>query len=169
MGVNQRAQIVMTPAEVEEFLQGRRKMTVASLGPTGHPHLVAMWYGFVDGAVCFETKSKSQKAVNLRRDPRISCLVEDGEIYEELRGVSLEGTAEVIDDPEFLWKVGVSVFERYVRPYQEEHRPAVELMLRKRVAVKVHVERVRSWDHRRLGMSASSYPTAAGAFDPRRR
>src|SRR5437879_169366 len=79
MGVNQRAQVVMTPEEIDGFLRAGRNMTVASLGPDGHPHLVAMWYGFVDGSICFETKSKSQKAVNLRRDPRVSCLIEDGE------------------------------------------------------------------------------------------
>ncbi len=81
MGVNQRAQIVMTDAEVEAFLRDGRVMTVASIGPTGHPHLVAMWYGLVDGAICLETKAKSQKAVNLRRDSTISCLIEDGDIY----------------------------------------------------------------------------------------
>ncbi len=153
MGVNQRAQVVMTPEEIDRFLRAGRVMTVASVGPTGHPHLVAMWYGFVQGSICFETKSKSQKAVNLRRDPRISCLIEDGQAYEELRGVSFEGTAEVIEDPAFLWQVGVSVFERYIGPYSEDKRPAVELMLRKRVGVKVTVERTRSWDHRKLGLS----------------
>lgn len=153
MGVNQRAQVSMSDAEVRDFVRSSRTMTVASLGPTGHPHLVAMWFGFVDDAICFETKAKSQKVQNLRRDPRVSVLVEDGEVYEQLRGVCLEGTADVIDDPDFLWRVGVSVFERYMGPYSEDKRPIVEFMLTKRVAVRVNVERTRSWDHRKLGLS----------------
>jgi PPOX class probable F420-dependent enzyme len=150
-GVKQRAQVRMSDAEIEEFLSGRHSMSVATIGPDGSVHLVAMWYGFLDGCVAFETKSKSQKVVNLRRDPRMTVLVEDGETYETLRGVELVGRAEIIEDPDRLWEVGVSVFSRYQHPYTEEMRPFVEVMLRKRVAVKLHVDKTVSWDHRKLG------------------
>ncbi|MFI7189561.1 pyridoxamine 5'-phosphate oxidase family protein [Nocardia nova] len=154
MGVNQRAQIVMSETEITEFLERSRIMTLASLGKNGTPHLTAMWYGLVDGEIWFETKGKSQKAVNLRRDPRVTVLVEAGDTYDQLRGVSIEGRAEIVEDPEALFKVGVSVWERYTGPYTEELRPMVEAMLNKRVAIRVVPERVRSWDHRKLGMPA---------------
>ncbi|MBV7704272.1 PPOX class F420-dependent oxidoreductase [Nocardia nova] len=154
MGVNQRAQIVMSETEITEFLERSRIVTLASLGKNGTPHLTAMWYGLVDGEIWFETKGKSQKAVNLRRDPRVTVLVEAGDTYDQLRGVSIEGRAEIVEDPEALFKVGVSVWERYTGPYTEELRPMVEAMLNKRVAIRVVPERVRSWDHRKLGMPA---------------
>ena len=165
MGENQRAQIRMSSAEVAEFLRTSRTMTMATLGPQGRPHLVAMWFALVDGAPWFETKTKSQKVRNLRRDPRITCMVEAGDTYDQLRGVSLEGTAEIVEDPDLLWQVGVSVFERYQGPFTEDLRPMVEAMLRSRVAVKVNIERVASWDHRKLGMASMGEPggtTAAG-------
>lgn len=154
MGVNQRAQIVMSETEITEFLERNRIITLATLGKNGMPHLTAMWYGLVDGEIWFETKAKSQKAVNLRRDPRVSVLVEAGDTYDQLRGVSIEGRAEIVDDPEALFKVGVSVWERYTGPYTEDVRPMVEAMLNKRVAIRVVPERIRSWDHRKLGMPA---------------
>lgn len=152
MGVNQRSQITMSDEEVQTFLVQQRTATMATLGSTGTPHLVAMWYAVIDGQIWFETKGRSQKAVNLRRDPRITCLVEDGETYDTLRGVSLEGTAEIVEDPDALWRVGVSVWERYNGPYSDEVEPLVEFMLHKRIAVRIDVERVRSWDHRKLGL-----------------
>ena len=152
MGTNQRAQIRMSDDEVATFLEQQRTATMATVGPDGTPHLVAMWYGLVDGKVWFETKSRSQKAVNLRRDPRITCMVEDGLTYDTLRGVSLEGRAEIVEDPDALWEVGVSVWERYNGPYSDEVKPLVEFMLHKRIAVRIDVDRVRSWDHRKLGM-----------------
>lgn len=152
MGVNQRSQITMTDDEVATFLVQQRTATMATLGPTGAPHLVAMWYAVIDGQVWFETKSRSQKAVNLRRDPRITCMVEEGETYDTLRGISLEGTGVIVEDPEALWEVGVSVWERYNGPYTDEVKPLVEFMLHKRIAVRIDVDRVRSWDHRKLGM-----------------
>lgn len=167
MGANQRADIVLSEAEIQDFLAGSRAMTLASVGPTGQPHLVAMWFALIDGEVCFETKAKSQKAVNLRRNPQVSALVEDGVVYEELRGVAIEGVAEVTDDADLLWAIGVNLFERYYGPYSEELKPFVEAMLNKRVAVRVKSQRMRSWDHRKLGMpstgaAAGSTMTVAG-------
>ncbi|MCL4414950.1 MAG: pyridoxamine 5'-phosphate oxidase family protein, partial [Actinobacteria bacterium] len=34
-------------------------MNVATIGPTGHPHLVAMWYGFLDSKLAFWTYARS--------------------------------------------------------------------------------------------------------------
>jgi len=151
MGVNQRASIKMTDEEIDAFLNEQRTMSMATIGPDGGIHLVAMWYGFVDGVIGFETKAKSQKVKNLRRDKRLTVLVEDGVKYEELRGVELAGWGEVIEDPNQLFRLGISVFERYQGPYTEEMKPFVEVMLNKRVLVKLHTDRVVSWDHRKLG------------------
>src|SRR5699024_9128720 len=98
MAKNQRSVIRMSDAEIGDYLQRSRTMNLATLGEDGHPHLVAMWYAWIDGEIWFETKAKSQKAVNLRRDPRVTCLVEDGLTYDRLRGVSVEGRAEIVDD-----------------------------------------------------------------------
>ncbi len=56
---------------------------------------------------------QSQKAVNLRRDDRLTMMIEDGDTYDTLRGVSIEGRGEIVDDPEALFKVGISIWERY--------------------------------------------------------
>lgn len=154
MGTKQRAQVTMTEAEITEFVEHSRVATMATIGPSGAPHLIAMWYAIVAGELWFETKAKSQKAVNLRRDDRITVMIEDGETYDTLRGVSFEGTAEIVDDAAALWAVGVSIWERYTGPYTKDVDPAIEMMLNKRVAVRVKPERVRSWDHRKLGLPA---------------
>ena len=151
-GVNQRKTIRMTPDEVDAFLEERRAMTMCSISPDGSIHAVAMWYGFLDGCVTVETKAKSQKVQNLRRDPRLTVLFEDGHYYEELRGVELVGRGEIVQDPDQLWKLGVSVFERYYGPYSDDMKPFLETMLHKRVAIKLHVDRTVSWDHRKLGL-----------------
>ena len=151
-GVNQRKSIRMTPEEVDAFLAERRAMTMCSIGPDGSVHAIAMWYGFLDGCITVETKAKSQKVQNLRRNPRLTLLFEDGDYYEELRGVELVGGAEIIEDPDQLWALGISVFERYYGTYSDELKPFLENMLRKRVAIKLHAERTVSWDHRKLGL-----------------
>lgn len=154
MGVNQRSQITMTDEEIRRFVESQRTAVMVSLGKSGQPHAIAMWYGMLDGTLWFETKAKSQKVVNLRRDPRLTVLIEDGLTYDTLRGVSFEGRAALIEDPDALWALGVNVFTRYHGPYTDEVKPLVEAMLHKRVAVRLDVERTRSWDHRKLGLPA---------------
>ena len=83
----------MSDDEITEFIERSRTATMATVLPSGRPHLVAMWYAVLDGEVWFETKAKSQKAVNLRRDPTITVMIEDGQTYNSLRGVSIDGRA----------------------------------------------------------------------------
>ncbi len=166
MGINRRAQIQMTGEEVLAFLERSRTATMSTVGPTGVPHLVAMWYGLIDGKIYFETKTKSQKAVNLRRDPRVSVMVEAGDTYDQLRGVSIEGTAHLIDDTasEEYWAAAVSVFERYTGPYTEEMKPLVDGMMNKRIVVRIDPIRTRSWDHRNLGQGTAPLAGSTAAF-----
>jgi PPOX class probable F420-dependent enzyme len=171
MGTNQRASIVMSEAEIVDFVNNSRTGTLATIGPSGQPHLTAMWYAVVDGEIWLETKAKSQKAVNLKRDPRVSFLLEDGDTYDTLRGVSFEGLAEIIDEPEALHRVGVSVWERYTGPYSDDVKPFVDQMMNKRVGVRIVSRRTRSWDHRKLGMPAmpvggTTAPAAKGTGQP---
>jgi PPOX class probable F420-dependent enzyme len=161
---NQRSQIVMSDAEVSDFLTQQRSSTVATVGKDGQVNLVAMWYAWRDGHVWIETKSKSQKVVNLRRDGRMSFLVEAGETYDQLRGVAIEGTGVVIEDPQVVWDVCVDIFERYNAPYTEELKPFVELMAKNRVVVRLDADRVRSWDHRKLDLPAIELGGSTAAF-----
>jgi PPOX class probable F420-dependent enzyme len=152
VGSNERAKIVMSDDEITQFIERSRTATMATVSSAGRPHLVAMWYALLDGEIWFETKAKSQKAVNLRRDPTITVMIEDGDTYGTLRGVTIDGTAEIVtDDAALLHRVGVSVWERYTGPYTDEVKPYVEQMMNNRIAVRVVPQRVRSWDHRKLG------------------
>lgn len=161
---NQRAEIVMSHDEQVEFLHQQRSCTLGTVGPQGQIHLVGMWYAVMDGQVWFETKRKAQKTVNLRRDPRCSFLVEAGHTYDQLRGVAIEGRGEVIEDEQVVWDVCVNIFERYNAPYTEELKPFVEFMAHNRVVVRLDVDRVRSWDHRKLGMAPIELGGTTAAF-----
>jgi PPOX class probable F420-dependent enzyme len=150
MTANRRAAISMSEAEVAELLEGRNHMSVATIGPSGQPHLVAMWYGFLGGSMGLWTYGRSQKVTNLRRDPRITCLVEAGSAYNELRGVELVGTARIVDDRDAVLNLGLSVYERYTGEVTESARDLVARMGAKRVAVLIDADHSVSWDHRKL-------------------
>ena len=151
-GVNQRGQIKMTQEEIDAFLAERRVATMCTTNADGSIHAVAMWSGVLDGCIAFETKLKSQKVANLRRNSNLTVALEDGLGYEELRGITLIGKAEFVEGFDNMFPLGVSVFERYQGGYNEEMKPFVEVMLNKRLVVKLNVTKTISWDHRKLGM-----------------
>jgi PPOX class probable F420-dependent enzyme len=146
----QRERIRMTDGEVAEFLATERTLQVASIGADGTPHLVPMWFKVIDGRIAMWTYAKSQKAANLRRDPRVTCLVEAGETYGELRGVSITGRAELHDAYDTVFAVGAELYGRYQGDMTHSSRAGVEAEARKRVAVFVNPDRTVSWDHRKL-------------------
>ena len=154
----------MTDDEVAEFLAQQRSSTLATYGPQGQIHLVGMWYAVLDGQIWIETKAKAQKVVNLHRDPRMSFLVEAGQTYDQLRGVAMEGRGVIVEDADVVWDVCVNVFNRYNGDYTDEMKPFVEFMAKNRVVVRLDVDRIRSWDHRKLGMPAMELGGSTAQF-----
>jgi PPOX class probable F420-dependent enzyme len=132
-------------------MEEQRVLNVATIGPSGHPHLVAMWYVMLDGRPAFWTFAKSQKVMNIRRDPKTTALVESGDVYQELRGVELVGTARLTGEYDEVRDIGVRVSTKYNGPPTDAAMPFIEQQARKRIGVVIDVERVVSWDHTKLG------------------
>lgn len=150
--MSRRAQITMTADEVRAFLEAGRDLQVASINADGTPHLVTMWYELDGGDVCFWTYAKSQKVVNLRRDPRLTVLVATGEVYEELKGVSIAGHAEIVEDLESVLPFGLKLFTRYWNADVNDElvRAGVEAQAKKRVVIRVKADKTVTWDHSKL-------------------
>jgi PPOX class probable F420-dependent enzyme len=144
----QRDVVRMSDAEIQQFIESRRSLIVSTLLKDGSPHLTTLWFAVKDGAYLFETYGTSQKVVNLRRDPRIALMWEAGDTYEELRGVSINGHAEIIDAEPQLTELMTYIIARN-SPNLGDHL-AVAQMVRKRVVVSVRPDKVFSWDHRKL-------------------
>ena len=142
----------MSDEEIEEFLAGDMKVQVATLGPDGTPHLTTLFYVLDEGRIAFWTYGASQKVKNLRRDPRISCLVEDGEDYFELRGVSIRGTARIVEEYDEIKAFGARMTQRMAgdEDLGELGEQIVEQQAHKRVVVVVEPVKVASWDHRKM-------------------
>jgi PPOX class probable F420-dependent enzyme len=151
--MKRRSQVAMTPEEQQAFLASRKTITLSTIDSRGYPHSVAMWYVMEGNDVLMTTFAKSQKAVNVRRNPKVAVMAESGETYETLKGVLIRGKAEVIPDLERCVDVLVRVNEKMMGMALA---PAAVDMLRKgqatkRVVIRVTPEHVSSWDHSKLG------------------
>jgi PPOX class probable F420-dependent enzyme len=146
----------LTDEEVTAFLESGMKVQVATIGPRGEPHLTTLFYVLDEGRIAFWTYGRSQKIANLRRDDRVTCLVEDGRDYDELRGVSISGRARLVEEYDDVVRIGSRIATRMadgaeLGAYGDD---LVRQQARKRVGVVVEPEKVASWDHRKLAGSS---------------
>jgi PPOX class probable F420-dependent enzyme len=153
---SRREQIQMSDAELREYLRTSKTIIIISIGPGGFPHPMPMWYAVDDdGTVRMTTFRKSQKVLNVQRDPRVSLLVESGGgDYGQLRGVVIYGKAQVVDDLDAVKKTlrRVSGADAITDPAAQKGAEAViGKTAAKRVAILVQPEKIVSWDHRKLG------------------
>ena len=160
-----RARVRMSEAEVRDFLDGHLKVQVATVNPDGSPHLTTLFYVMQQGSIAFWTYASSQKIKNLERDPRLGLLVEDGEDYFELRGVSVSGTAELVRDEAGIRQIGTAVASRMAHGADlgEIGRAEVERQVTKRVGVRVRADGVASWDHHKMTTTPDEAGTVEGS------
>lgn len=151
--MHRRTQIAMAPEEVEAYLAAARTMVLATIGPDGVPDPVGMWFVLLDGEIWMRTYAKSQKVLNVQRDPRVSVLVEDGERYAELRGVQITGRIELSHDLDRICDIAAGLLVKYegldpadVPAVREAYRPTAA----KQAALRLVPERTVSWDHAKL-------------------
>ena len=153
-----RKDITLNEAEIQVFLSsGAKVLQVATLGKDGSPHLAPMWFVMDDGKVVFRSFTKSQKIVNLVRDPRLTVLAETGDAYANLQGVMIKGTARLVTDPEYVLKIYGGLAARYPMvgdsPVDLDAAALEEAFGRfapKNTAVVVEPAGITSWDHTKL-------------------
>ncbi|MEN8041544.1 MAG: PPOX class F420-dependent oxidoreductase [Actinomycetota bacterium] len=154
-----RKDITMTDTEIMAFLtEGAKVLQVATIGKDGAPHQAPMWFTMDGDRVVFRSFTKSQKIVNLMRDPRLSVLVEAGDTYAKLQGVMIQGTAKLVTDPDYvLWAYGrlaaryPMVADEPVEMDEQSLENAFGRFAPKNTAVIVEPTKVTSWDHTKLG------------------
>jgi nitroimidazol reductase NimA-like FMN-containing flavoprotein (pyridoxamine 5'-phosphate oxidase superfamily) len=147
--MNRRDEIKLTQEEAAKFLHESRKVDLATIDKDGFPHLVAMNFVDIDGAVYMTSYGKAQKVINIRRNPKVAVMAERGKSYSELRGLMIRGECEVIEDPAIVrWIM------QAIREHEGANTPMPDIPDRvssKRVVLKVIPKKTTSWDHSKLG------------------
>lgn len=128
---------------------------LTSLRRDGRPITLPVWFAVLDGRIYVSGPATAKRHRRVRRDPRVSFLVESGEYWAELCAVHISGRARIVDEPELLARVAAALDVKYgafrtaraampsgTRAHYEVARTTIEI---------VPDDRVLSWDNARLG------------------
>lgn len=157
--MSRRDQIRMSDDEVRAYFAQQRVINVATMNPNGRPHLAPLWYFPQESrapvpALATWTYRKSQKIANLMRLPQATVLIESGESYEQLRGVSMECDVAFVEDTESVADIGTTLAMRYAvleGEAPDELKAGIAHQAPKRIGLVLTPTKIVSWDHTKLG------------------
>lgn len=140
----------MSAAEVDAFLAAQRTCRVASVSRRGEPHVTPLWFAWDGTYLWLYSIVNSQRWSDVVRDPRLGVVIDEGEQYDELRGVEIGGTATVVGE---VPDTGVADGELTVpaRLFAEKYFGAAPFVADGRHAwLRITPDRLRSWDFRKI-------------------
>jgi PPOX class probable F420-dependent enzyme len=120
----------------------------------GVPISLPVWFVAFDRRIYVSGPAHTKKFARIRRDPRVSFLVESGERWVELLGVHLTGMARIVDDAELLERVAAALADKYggFRTPRDEMPDATRARY-ETVATTIEItpdDRILSWENARL-------------------
>ena len=103
----------MTESEYRKFMtEGTKTGKLATVNEDGSPHVTPIWYCMDGDDFVFTTGGNTLKALNMKRDRRVSMSVEDqAPPYSFVR---IDGTASISSDPEEMLKWATRIGGRYM-------------------------------------------------------
>jgi PPOX class probable F420-dependent enzyme len=149
----------MSQEEIWEFVANAHTGTFTTLRRDGVPVSLPVWFAVLDQTIFLSTPALAKKAVRLRHDPRCAFSVESGQRWAELSGVSMTGTAQILDEADPQAQAGYdAIEEKYAtfRTARSDMPAATSDAYEKRGAfVTIRFDpddRVLSWNNAVLGL-----------------
>lgn len=145
-----REQLRLSADELDAYLAEQRTLRLATVDHDGVPHVVPLWFVWHDGAVWLNSLTRSRRHAHLRSGRPVGLVVDDGERYEQLRGVRMTGRPAVAaaDEPGRAQAAG-----RFARKYfGADEMPSQ----RSYEMVRIVPDSVTSWDFRKIPRGADA-------------
>ncbi|MHA3964421.1 MAG: pyridoxamine 5'-phosphate oxidase family protein [Candidatus Thorarchaeota archaeon SMTZ1-45] len=133
----------LAPDEVLEFLNHVSVARVCSHNKDGTIHAAPVWFYYEAGKLIFGTPDESVKARNIRRDNRVTVLV-DSE-GPPTRGVIIYGEAEISE--ENMDEIALKIFNRRMDSGRAHDYREGLFKLTKWVAVIITPKKIASYDY----------------------
>ncbi len=100
---------------VKEFLAEKHLARLGTANPqTAQPHVTPVWFDWDGECVYISAFISTRKAKEVKRNARISVLIDIAEQDGPTRAVLFEGRAELLDDPVQVAPLAKQIYTKYV-------------------------------------------------------
>ena len=112
--------MITFPQKELEYMKEQWVGRLATVSKKQTPQVTPVGFAADENRVYMNVKHTSQKAQNIRGNPRVSFVVDDFPSWEVIRGVLIRGKAELISGGEMHEKGKALIYEKYPR-YEAEY------------------------------------------------
>lgn len=137
--------ISLTPGELEEYLATQRTTRVATAAADGTPHVVPLWFVWIDGVMFLNSTLGNVTTDNILESGKATAVMDDGETYDALRGVVVTARAVRADDDPRIAEAERTWSEKYLGGNPVPYRA-----WKNRAWFRLDPERIASWDFRKI-------------------
>jgi Pyridoxamine 5'-phosphate oxidase len=135
----------LAPDELDGYLRSQSTLRLATINRDGTPHVVPLWFVWLDGTAFMNSTLGNRTLRNLNEDARATGCVDDGTTYDDLRGVLLHGPVERAGDDPRIPDVEHRWSEKYL-----SGNPVPFQQWKDRVWLRMTPARITSWDFRKI-------------------
>ncbi len=138
----------LTTEEAHECLDSRPGwLVLTTIGKDGYPHSIPIGYFRLGEEIYVGGRTGTQRAKNIERNPQVSALVESGDSMQNIKGVMIQGDADIVSTPDEVLRLMREGAKRRGTPDDQlptEARPGVAY-------IRIKPRRYISWDYSREG------------------
>lgn len=145
--------------EINDFLSKGHTLILTTIDKDGYPHSTPLWFVYMDSLIYTRGRRRGQKTLNIQRNPKVSCLVEEGDRWRDLKAVMIRGRAEEVTDPAEqarFQKQNQKKYERFREPESNMPKASQAHYSTPWIIFKIIPEkRSATWDNKKIKLATS--------------
>lgn len=128
----------------EKFLREQKVLHLATIDAKGNPHLVPVWYRYVEKKIYIGTNTKTAKAKNIQKNKNV-CFCVDAGVWSPIYGIMGAGKAKLITQENQVKKIAGKILLRYFKTLKD--RSAKELLDMTDCVIEITPNKITGWHY----------------------
>jgi general stress protein 26 len=129
----------------DKFLKSQKILRLATIGKNKMLHIVPVWYRYSEKKFYIGTNTRTQKAINIKKNKRVSCCIDVGINAPEIYGVMIQGNANLILENNKVKKLAKKILLRYFNTL--DNKSAKELLDETDCIIEIIPEKFSVWNY----------------------
>ncbi len=127
----------------KDFIKSQKILRLATIDPQGNPHMVPVWYDYINGKFFIGTNTRTTKAKNIKRNPKVSFCIDVGIKSPNIFGVMGIGRAQLILEDRRVQTIAKRILLRYFKSLR--NKSAQELLNDTDCVIEIIPKKLTSW------------------------
>jgi general stress protein 26 len=129
----------------EKFLKSQKILRLATIDYTGNPHIVPVWYMYWNDKFYVGTNTKTRKAKNIKKNPKVAFCVDVGVRSPDIVGTMGTGRARLILKKDLVGSLAKKILARYFKSLK--NKSAQQLLEQTDCIIQITPRKVTDWKY----------------------